>query len=426
MTTDCIFCNQDKKGTNTMSGSCGSDEDCLHKASGQSDMGNNKHQNYQATTVRQSKKSKLLANTEIRRWYENLSRGSKITADLRLQKMSKFCDQHQMTPLELAELGTKDKRTMTNMMEDFVTSMKDRNMAPSYIQSILTAVKSWLEHFEIRIKVGDVNSTPTLQDEKVPEPDELAEMFSRANLRVAAIESLLSKAGLRPQVLGNDDATDGLMMKDLPDIVIQQGVVKCLQNPTMVTVRKNLSKARHQYFTFLTPSGTQRLVAYLNDRLVKGDVLNAESAVIAPDRDHRYGRCNNKDKKFLPTKQITDLVRESFRPRFSWRPYVLRAYFDTQLLIAESKGKIAHDFRAFFMGHKGSIEAKYTTNKQRLPESLLNEMLESFKRCEEFLDIEVKKHDTILDRKEQLHQIISNATPEKVQEMLRVLGVCNT
>ncbi|MDI1495879.1 MAG: hypothetical protein K8823_1187 [Cenarchaeum symbiont of Oopsacas minuta] len=41
----------------------------------------------------------------------------------------------------------------------------------------------------------------------------------------------------------------------------------------------------------------------------------------------------------------------------------MRAYFDTQLLIAESKGKIAHDIRAFFMGHSGNIEARYTTNK---------------------------------------------------------------
>ena len=56
----------------------------------------------------------------------------------------------------------------------------------------------------------------------------------------------------------------------------------------MIIVRKTLSKAKHQYFTFLTGQGTQKLLAYLNDRLVKGDVLNAESPVIAPDIDHRY------------------------------------------------------------------------------------------------------------------------------------------
>ncbi len=316
------------------------------------------------------------------------------------------------------------------MIEDYVTAMKEEGKAPSYIQSIITAVKSWLEHSEIRIsrriKVGDVDSTPTLENEKVPEPEELAEMFSRANLRVAAIESLICKSGLRPQVLGNDDATDGLTMKDLPDLVIQQGLVRCLQIPTMVIVRKGLSKARHQYFTFLTPMGTQRLLAYLNDRLVKGDALNADSPVMAPDMDHSYGRRNNQDKKFLPTKQITDLMRASFRPRFGWRPYVLRAFFDTQLLIAESRGKIAHDFRGFFMGHKGSIEAKYTTNKSRLPDSLLKEMRDAFQRCVEFLDIETKQPDAILNQKEHLHQAIDTAAPDRVQEMLKILGIGNT
>ena len=77
------------------------------------------------------------------------------------------------------------------------------------------------------------------------------------------------------------------------------------------------------------------------------------------------------------------------RPRFTWRPYVLRAFFDTQLLIAESRGKIAHDFRVFFMGHKGSIEAKYTTNKSILSKLLTDEMRESFRRSQEFLDLEV-------------------------------------
>ena len=95
-----------------------------------------------------------------------------------------------------------------------------------------------------------------------------------------------------------------------------------------------------------------------------------------------------KDKKFLCTAIIERDVRDTMRPRFKWRPYVLRAFFDTQLLIAESRGKIAHDFRVFFMGHTGSIEAKYTTNKSILPKMLTDEMYESFKKCQEFLDYE--------------------------------------
>ena len=77
----------------------------------------------------------------------------------------------------------------------------------------------------------------------------------------------------------------------------------------------------------------------------------------------------------------------------------MRAYFDTQLLMAESRGKIAHDFRVFFMGHKGSMEAKYTTNKGMLPVAMIEEMKQAFRRSEEFLDLEIGTGE-----KEKQHQ----------------------
>jgi hypothetical protein len=70
--------------------------------------------------------------------------------------------------------------------------------------------------------------------------------------------------------------------------------------------------------------------------------------------------------------------------------YVLRAFFYTQLLMAESRRKIAHDFRVFFMVHSGSMEARYTTNKGVLPNALIKEMKSAFKRSEEFLDLEMQ------------------------------------
>ncbi len=86
------------------------------------------------------------------------------------------------------------------------------------------------------------------------------------------------------------------------------------------------------------------------------------------------------------------------------------------------RAKIAHDFRIFFMGHKGSTEAKHTTNKGVLPEGLINEMREAFKRCEEFLDLEVKEEDPLFKQKEELRTMIEKATPEQMQKILTLLG----
>ncbi len=169
-------------------------------------------------------------------------------------------------------------------------------------------------------------------------------------------------------------------------------------------------------------SGTKRLLAYLNDRLAKGEALNADSPVIAPDHDHSYSRLANTGKKFMTTDRICRIVKDNFRPRFNWRPYVLRAYFDTQLLISEAKKEMIYSFRVFFMGHKGTIEAQYTTNKGRLPEDLENEMREAFRRSEKFLDLETVEEDPLLKQKEQLHTVIESATPEQVQKLLFLLN----
>ena len=88
----------------------------------------------------------------------------------------------------------------------------------------------------------------------------------------------------------------------------------------------------------------------------------------------------------VTTKTLSKEIRDAMRPKYAWRPYVLKAYFDTQLLIAENNGKIAHAYRQFFMGHKGDIEARYTTNKGRLPVELVEDMRESYRKSLEYLE----------------------------------------
>jgi hypothetical protein len=66
---------------------------------------------------------------------------------------------------------------------------------------------------------------------------------------------------------------------------------------------------------------------------------------------------------------------------FDWRPYVLRCYCDTAFDIAESKGLISHPWRMFFMGHKGDIEARYSTNKARLPPEMVEDMREHYRKA---------------------------------------------
>ncbi len=417
-------CDAIIKRVNTVNPLAMADEDCMV----QSDVGKKlTYEQDQPTTAKRyqiTKKGSLLSNQDIRRWYDNLARSSGVTAEVRLRKLGRFCENNKITPKELIELGLQDPRAVADLLEDTITTMEKQKHAPQYIKAVMTAVKSWLHHFDIevkrRIKISNVDATPTLADERVPDAAELAELFNRANLRSGAIMALIGKAGLRPEVIGNHDATDGLMIKDLPELEIVHGIARFTEKPSKIVVRRNLSKAGHSYFSFITETGAEKILAYINQRMIDGEVFSPESPVIAPFSKYRRFRGKNEGRKFLTTPVIERDVRSTMRPRFKWRPYVLRAFFDTQLLIAESRGKIAHDFRVFFMGHSGSIEAKYTTNKNILPKILMDEMREAFRKSQEFLDYQT---NTEQDKKVIQQRVVTEGEFEKlVTEGWQYLG----
>ncbi|MBO3754874.1 MAG: hypothetical protein FGF53_08395 [Candidatus Brockarchaeota archaeon] len=80
-----------------------------------------------------------------------------------------------------------------------------------------------------------------------------------------------------------------------------------------------------------------------------------------------------------------DILEAILRVGFSWRPYVLRAYCDTNMITAESKGKISHPYSQFIMGHKGGLEARYSTNKGVLHSDVVEDVRKCYKECEPFL-----------------------------------------
>ena len=141
----------------------------------------------------------------------------------------------------------------------------------------------------------------------------------KRGLRESVIISLMAKSGLRPGVIGNHMGTDGLQIRDLPDIAIHNKIAECIRTPNRIIVRRELSKAGHQYFTFSTKSATRNLISYLNRRLAHGETLNEDSPVIPPnDHDTVHGR-RRSQKAFLPTQRIGDKIRRVLRPKFTWR-----------------------------------------------------------------------------------------------------------
>lgn len=352
----------------------------------------------------------LLSDGRVRRWFENVQRGSKASAAIYLRALGNFCKRNNITPIGLTEL--KD-RELYDLLLDYVSSMEKSGAAGSYAASVLKVVKSWLafNRVEVRgkIRIRGAHETPTLDDERIPSQEELKQILLSGDEKGRVACVLLAHCGLRPEVLGNFDGTDGLRIKDVPDLELERNEVYFTQMPAMVRVRSALSKKGHEYFTFLSEEGCQYLKGYLDLRMRAGERLSGESAVVTPKTAR---------KSFITTVNIGDIVRKAIRKAgHPWRPYVLRSYFATQMMLAESKGLIIRDYRTFFMGHKGDIEAVYTLNKKRLPPDVVEQMRDGYTKAQRFLRTAApfEKEDVTRAFKRQL-LLVAGFKPEEIKD----------
>lgn len=328
--------------------------------------------------MRKAKYAYLLDDEDVRRWYENVSRGSKVTADVCFRRLGNFCESHDIVPRELASMSDRE---IHNLLMDYVTSAEKKGYAGSYISSTMKALKSWLTYnrreIRVKIKIKGVDDTPSLKNERVPTRDELRSILLSGDKKARVACILVAHSGLRIKTLGNYEGEDGLRVGDLPEMKVDADSVDFEQIPALVIVRKELSKAGHKYFTFLSEEGCEYLKEYLEERIRKNEKITRDSPIVTPKL---------RMKAFIRAVNIGDIIRGAIRGAgFAWRPYVLRSYFDTQLMLAESKGLVLRDYRKFWMGHKGDIENRYTTNKAMLPESVIEDMRETYKRSQEYL-----------------------------------------
>jgi len=354
---------------------------------------------------------KLLEDEDISRWYSNVARGSRVTADVYLRRLGNFCGRFNVTPKGIASMGEDE---LYNLMLDAITTL-EADYSGSYILSIVKAMKSWLAHNNVEIKrklkIKGGQDTPSLRNERVPIQDELKKIFLSGNKKARTASVLVAHTGMRLKTIGNYIGDDGLRVKDLPEMKVDDGVVEFEAVPTLVVVRRDLSKAGHQYFTFLSEEGCEYLKDYLETRMREGEKLTLESAIITPKQ---------RMKPFIRATNVGDVIRSAIRKAgFEWRPYVLRSYFDTQLMLAESKGLVLRDYRGFWMGHKGDIENRYTTNKARLPETVIEDMREAYRRSQKFLQTTAGSagEDALRESFRKQLFLVAGFSPEEVEAL---------
>ena len=328
----------------------------------------------------------LIKDPDVKRWYNNVKEGSQTTADTSIRRLGLFCEFVRKSPKELLELNEKERN---DLLVDFVSNFRNhdnRERSGTYLQALVKPVRSWYAFNGLpitrRVRIKGSNSRPSLKNERVPTQDELKNVFLAGDSRERLACAIMAFSGVRPQVLGNYRGTDGLRISDIADMEIKDGTVSFTKTPVRVIIRSELSKKDNEYFSFLGEEGARYLKLYIEERIKEGEIIGPDKPVITPSKMAIRAKM-----PFIVTTNIGDLIRNTIRRSgLAQRPYVLRKYFDTHLLQAESKTGLKRDYRVFWMGHIGDMEHEYTLNHGILSEAVIEDMRSQYARASKFLE----------------------------------------
>lgn len=353
-------------------------------------------------------KGLLGKDPNFKRWYENIARGSPASADAKLRRIGYVCrvfctcghakEEHDdgnndsckkcgdackgyanITTQYLASLNIKDA---ANIILDVISKFEAEEKEGEYMKDYIKALKSWFSHngtqVTQKIKVPRPSGNSKRSQEQSPTPDQFRRVLNTSDPKEKVECTAVGFSGLRIETLGDYLGEDGLKVKDLPEMKVdnEARTVEFEKVPTMVVVRPNLSKAGHQYFSFMPDEECEYLKEFLERRMRNGEELTPNSPIVVSIKFHHAMH-----NEHIRTTNISDSMRAPIREAgFDWRPYILRTYFDTRMMMAEADGLIIRDWRVFWMGHKGDIEHVYTLNK-KLPRDLVEKMRGAFAKA---------------------------------------------
>ena len=325
---------------------------------------------------------KLLENKKVERWYSNVKARSQVTSDTYLRNFGLWLEYLDKDPESIVSFARDQFDDFKGAVSDQIRLMESKGTMGSSISTSIKALISYLKFNNVIVRLGinirNENRNLKAEREIIPSKEELSRILRTATMRERVGISLMAFSGLRPEVLGNIDGTEGLAIGDIVDLSIAKGKVEFASIPAQIIVKPELSKTRTKYFTFIGPEGSEYLKEYLETRIANGERLTKESPVILPIEKQSLEKKN----RFLMTTLLLRRIKATItKAGFNWRPYIFRIYFGTNLDTAESKGFITHPWRQFIMGHKGDIEETYTKR-----EGMIDEGRNQYAKCLELVE----------------------------------------
>jgi len=99
----------------------------------------------------ESKYAPFLEDPDLKRWLSNLARGSAITSEVALRRISRASEILVLAPRGMVTMAREEKKTFQDALEDLVAKLLREGKSPGYVAGIIKAVKSWLRYNDIAL-----------------------------------------------------------------------------------------------------------------------------------------------------------------------------------------------------------------------------------------------------------------------------------
>ena len=330
----------------------------------------------------------LLKEPGVQSWYDAHALRSSLSAEVNLRKLGLFLYRTRLTPVRLVDLAKARPEDLRDLLIAYAAHLHERGKLDSYLAKTLKGVRDWLLFNNVDFrqfpKLRRAYQAESLARERVPTQEQLRLILGALSPRGRVCTLLMAHSGLRPGTLGNDGGTDGLTLGDLPELRTTGGRLRFdlpeRHSAFLIQVPSRLSKTAQGYVTFGTPEAADAILSYLGDRKAVGEKMTPTTPLLALSSLGARNTVSKDAGSFVTTKSVVYDLRKALRSvcpeGVRWRPYVLRSYCSTQLLI----GRMDHDTREAILGHDLGVSGRYNLRK-RLADHVVEAMRTEYERA---------------------------------------------
>jgi integrase len=308
-------------------------------------------------------KSRSLAKMAVR-IYRNS--GSYVTVANYVKDVSGLCKWLGQTPDEAIETKRDWPETVNDFLDHYTVELGNANTSS---RTVVASVKKWLEtnnaisSKDLAWQKLDLPKNIRAESEVIPTKKDLRTVLAGGRIRERAMVTMAISSGLRRGSLLALRFRDVDLTREVP----------------ILRPRKETTKGRARFFTFMTPEAKEALLLYKKEREMRGEAITPDSYVFTVDRPlgHPYMVGQNAALNWINMVKKAGL-QEVGRKWSSMHFHTLCKFYKSWASLSGMNTEVVE----FTMGHRSSLPQVYCVgDAENVPQEVIEKLEAEYRKA---------------------------------------------